>query len=62
MGDLKMCALDDSALVKFQSYQVEINVLGLRKLQSPGLLPVKKAFIEFGLNSLIPPGEWAYSV
>lgn len=32
-----------------------MNVLGLRNLASPGLLPVKKAYIEFGLENLIPP-------
>lgn len=31
-------------------------ILGLRELQSPGILPVKKAFINFGLKSLVPPG------
>ena len=36
---------------------VEINILGLRGLQSTGILPVKKPFIKFNLNSLVPPGE-----
>lgn len=31
-------------------------ILGLRDLASPGILPVKKAFIEFGLKSMMPPG------
>lgn len=30
-------------------------MLGLRSLQSPGILPVKKAFINFNLKSLVPP-------
>lgn len=32
-----------------------MNILGLRGLQSNGLLPVKKAFIQFNLKSLVPP-------
>ena len=31
--------------VKFEEFLVEINVLGLRALQSVGILPVKKAFV-----------------
>lgn len=36
---------------------VEINILGLRGLQSTGILPVKKPFVKFNLNSLVPPSE-----
>ncbi len=36
---------------------VEVNILGLRGLQSTGILPVKKPFIKFNLNSLVPPNE-----
>jgi len=32
-----------------------MNVLGMRGLQSTGLLPVKKAFINFNLKGLVPP-------
>jgi len=46
---------DDSAVVKFDDYRVELNVLGLRGLVSPGLLPVKKAYLEFLLKSMVPP-------
>ena len=53
---VKMMAMrDDSAVVKFDEYRVELNVLGLRGLVSPGLLPVKKAYIEFMLKSMVPP-------
>jgi hypothetical protein len=31
-------------------------ILGLRDLQSPGILPVKKAYIKFNVKSLVPPG------
>ena len=50
-----MAMRDDSAVVKFDEYRVELNVLGLRGLVSPGLLPVKKAYIEFMLKSMVPP-------
>jgi len=46
---------DDSAVVRFDDYRVEFNVLGLRSLASPGLLPVKKAYIDFLLKSMVPP-------
>ena len=46
---------DDSAVVRFDEYRVELNVLGLRGLLSPGLLPVKKAYIDFLLKSMVPP-------
>jgi hypothetical protein len=38
-------------------YQIDIQVLGLRNLQSGGILPVKKAFIQFNLKSLVSPNE-----
>ena len=50
-----MGMMDDSAVVRFDEYRVELNVLGLRGLVSPGLLPVKKAYIDFMLRSMVPP-------
>jgi hypothetical protein len=41
--------------VDFNEYKIELNILGLRNLQSMGILPVKKAFIQFNLKSLVPP-------
>jgi hypothetical protein len=41
--------------VNFAEYTIEINILGLRGLMSVGILPVKKAFIQFNLKSLLPP-------
>lgn len=38
-------------------YEITINVLGLRDLESPGILPVRKAFINFMLRSLLPPSK-----
>lgn len=43
--------------IEFKEYTVEINVLGLRQLQSFGLMPVKKPFIKFNLKSLLPPEQ-----
>ena len=50
-----MMGTDDNAIVKFEEFKVEINVLGLRSLASPGLLQVKKAYIRFMLRSIVPP-------
>jgi hypothetical protein len=36
---------DSDAVVTFDEFDIEINVLGLRSLQSSGILPVKKAYI-----------------
>jgi hypothetical protein len=38
-----------------KEYQVDLNVLGLRKLESFGLLPVRKPIIKFRIKSLLPP-------
>jgi hypothetical protein len=43
--------------VNFDEYDVNINVLGLRDLQSIGIFPVKKPYIVFHMNSLVPPEE-----
>lgn len=42
-------------LIPTQEYSIDINVLGLRDLQSFGLMPIKKPFIKFRLKSLLPP-------
>ena len=41
--------------VEFDDFDVDMLILGLRGLQSPGILPVKKAFINFNIKSLVPP-------
>jgi len=41
--------------IEYKEYNVEINVLGLRNMESFGLMPVKKPFIKFNLRSLLPP-------
>jgi hypothetical protein len=44
-------------MVSRDEYEIEINVLGLRDLQSTGILPVKKPYIVFHLKSLLPPDD-----
>ena len=44
-------------MVKRNDYEIELNVLGLRDLQSTGILPVKKPYIVFHLKSLLPPDD-----
>ena len=44
-----------AANVAMREFQVSMNVLGMRALQSPGILPVKKAFVKFNLKGLVPP-------
>ena len=41
--------------VETADFDVDMLILGLRDLQSPGILPVKKAFINFNIKSLVPP-------
>ena len=40
-----------------EEYEITINVLGLRDLESPGILPIRKPFIKFILRSLLPPNR-----
>lgn len=40
--------------LQIEPYNININVLGLRSLVSPGLLPVKKPYIKFAVKSLLP--------
>lgn len=41
--------------VQMAEFGVTMNILGLRGLMSPGILPVKKAFLQFNLKSMVPP-------
>ena len=41
--------------IKTSMFNIDINVLGLRQLESFGLLPIKKPFIKFNVRSLLPP-------
>ena len=49
--------LNLSNYVDVREYTVNMLILGLRNLQSPGILPVKKAFIKFNIRSLLPPAR-----
>jgi len=40
-----------------KEYSVDLNVLGLRELESFGLMPIKKPFIKFRIKSLLPPDK-----
>ena len=42
-------------LIERKEYEVDINVLGLRELESVGVVPVRKPFIKFSVRSLMPP-------
>ena len=52
-------AVDLRSRVEFQEFDVNMLILGLRQLESPGILPVKKAFINFNIKSLVPPNSAA---
>jgi len=47
--------LDLSKRIEFKEFNCNMLILGLRSLQSPGILPVKKAFVKFDIKSLVPP-------
>jgi hypothetical protein len=49
--------VDLSKLVEYQEMKISMNILGMRNLASPGILPVKKAFVKFGIKSLAPPNS-----
>ena len=44
-----------SEYVPVKDYNLEINVLGLRNLESFGLMPIKKPVVKFRIKSLLPP-------
>lgn len=41
--------------IEYKEFEVDINILGVRELESIGLLPIKKPFLKFNLRSLLPP-------
>ena len=43
--------------IKVQEFSVDIHVLGLRNLESSGILPVKKPYIKFNTRGLLPPSK-----
>lgn len=44
-----------SEYVPVKDYNLEINILGLRNLESFGLMPIKKPVVKFRIKSLLPP-------
>ena len=40
-----------------KDYLLDINVLGLRELESFGLMPIKKPYVKFRVKSLLPPAK-----
>lgn len=48
-------SVDLRALVPVDEMEVNMLILGLRQLESPGILPIKKAYIQFNVKSLVPP-------
>ena len=47
--------IDLDKMVEKKEFNVKINCLALRELQSNGLLPVQKAYIQFMIRSLSDP-------
>ena len=41
--------------IQMREFNVMMNILGLRHLQTAGILPVKKAFILFNIKSMVSP-------
>lgn len=44
-----------AAEVATSEFRIDINVLGLRELESFGILPIQKAFVKFNTKSMLPP-------
>jgi len=42
-------------LVNKKNYTIDLNILGMRNLESFGLFPVKKPIVKFLVRSLLPP-------
>ena len=40
--------------VRTKEFNIDIHVLGLRELESFGIMPIKKAYIKFNTKSLLP--------
>jgi hypothetical protein len=51
--------VDLRAKVPFEEFDINMLILGLRSLESPGILPVKKAYTQFNFSSLVPPNSIA---
>lgn len=51
----KSLNLPVEAGIKMREFNVGMNILGLRHLSSAGVLPVRKAFIQFNIKSMVSP-------
>ena len=49
--------MDLDKTIPKKDYILDINVLGLRNLESFGLMPIKKPYIKFRVKSLLPPAK-----
>ena len=49
--------MDLDKIIDKKDYKLDINVLGLRDLQSFGLMPIKKPYVKFRVKSLLPPAK-----
>ena len=47
--------IPEKAGITMKKFKVMMNILGLRHLQTAGILPVKKAFILFNIKSMVSP-------
>ena len=56
MEDVKL-----SATIQTKELNIDIHALGLRDLESFGIMPIKKPFLRFRPRSLLPP-ERAFAV
>lgn len=43
---------------KLERYKIQLKILGMRNLKSNGLMPVRRPFIKFDINSLKSIGEY----
>lgn len=46
-----------SIVPEMQLFRIKVKVLGLRNLKSLGLIPVKRAFVRFDINSIRSPSQ-----
>jgi hypothetical protein len=53
--DIPVKEVDLSKEVQTKEFNIDIHILGLRELQSFGIIPVRKPFIKFNTRSLLPP-------
>ena len=48
-------------MIDYSELNIDIHALGMRELESFGIMPIKKAFVKFRPRSLLPP-ERAFAV